>query len=114
MATLTSETKFDVAAASVCATLILCRCAYRLLFRCHRHATCHRRWRIDDTYMAFALLPLAGRTGTIVASFILNPKHDIGPSAAGMRAIVATHEDSWDDETSYKLILPARICYALL
>ena len=108
---LSSDTKFDIAVASVCAALIITRCAYRIIFRCHRHATCHRRWRIDDAYMAFALLPLAGRTATIVMSFVLNPEHDNEPAVTNARAAV---QETFDAETSYKLVLPARICYALL
>lgn len=77
---------------------------------------CHRRWRIDDAYMALALLPLISRTVTIVASFMLNPDHDSDPVTLEEAAEVGMSvEDLTADRIlSRKLLIPGRISYALL
>ncbi|KAH7305180.1 hypothetical protein B0I35DRAFT_113795 [Stachybotrys elegans] len=113
---LSASVVFDIVSATLCAALILTRCAYRLLFRCKTHTTCHRRWRIDDAYMALALIPLIGRTATITMNFTLNPTQASTPvteaqaAEAGMtvEALTSNRIDA------FKLIIAARICYALL
>lgn len=107
---------FDVTVACVCAALILVRCGYRLLSRCKVHTSCHRTWHADDAWMAFALLPLVGRTTCIAASFVLNPTHTYGPATADDAAArgVSVEQLQWDYETSHKLLIPGRIMYALL
>ena len=109
--------RFDIATAVVCGTLILTRCAYRVFFRCTVHPTCHRRWRIDDVYMALAILPLTLRTATIVTSFVLNPTQSSRPVAED--EVAASDGMSWEEMTAdrvlaRKLLLPGRIGYALL
>ncbi|KAH7000406.1 hypothetical protein EDB80DRAFT_723920 [Ilyonectria destructans] len=112
---LSSDVTFDIASACVAATLILARCAYRSLFRCKLHATCHRTWRIDDLYVAMALLPLIGRTTCIAFSFVLNPTHTYEPATEAEAAAqgVSTAKLDHDRILSHKLLIPARICYAL-
>ncbi|KAF7552717.1 hypothetical protein G7Z17_g4128 [Cylindrodendrum hubeiense] len=110
-----TDVTFDIASACVCATLILARCAYRGLFRCKLHPTCHRTWRSDDLYMAIALLPLIGRTTCICLSFVLNPTHTYEP-ATEVEAVtlgMSTAKIDHDRILSHKLLIPGRICYAL-
>ncbi|KAM0336053.1 hypothetical protein ACHAPQ_004542 [Fusarium lateritium] len=111
-----SDAALTLSTTSVCAALILARCVYRVLFRCHIHRTCHRRWRIDDFYMTIAILPLIGRALCILYSFHLNPTHTYDPAteaeAETWGASVA--EIDADRELSHKLLIPARIFYALL
>jgi hypothetical protein len=111
-----AELYFDIIAAALCTALILTRCAYRLFFRCRVHPNCHRQWRIDDAFMAFALLPLVGRTTTIVTSFILDPNQSLAPPTAAEASAAGLSLDAFtaDRIASRKLIIPARICYALL
>lgn len=113
---LSADVSFDIASAAICGTLILCRCAYRLLFRCKVHPTCHRRWRVDDIYMALALFPLVARTTTIVMSFVLNPGHSTLPVTPEEAAAAGTsvEEMTSDRVLSRKLLIPGRISYALL
>jgi hypothetical protein len=107
--------QFDIASSILCGVLIVTRCTYRFFYRCRAHRTCHRQWRIDDAFMAFALLPLLGRTVTITTSFVLDPAHSYTPptieeaDAAGL----SVAKLSRDRITANQLILPARICYAL-
>ncbi|KAM6513518.1 hypothetical protein FALCPG4_015923 [Fusarium falciforme] len=112
---LSSDMKFGIAVASVCGVLILFRCGYRLFSRCKSHASCHRNWHADDAYMAFALLPLAGRTTCIALSFVLNPaqvhRAATQPDAAAQNLTVAQLNEN--HVTAYKLLIPSRICYAL-
>jgi hypothetical protein len=110
-----AELYFDIIAAALCTALILTRCAYRLFFRCRVHPNCHRQWRIDDAFMAFALLPLVGRTTTIVTSFILDPNQSLAPPTAAEASAAGLSLDAFtaDRIASRKLIIPARICYAL-
>ncbi|KAI9148147.1 hypothetical protein HJFPF1_11971 [Paramyrothecium foliicola] len=112
---LTADLHFDIASAAICATLILTRCAYRLFFRCRVHTSCHRQWRIDDAYMAFALLPLLGRTSTIITNFILDPNQSSAPPTPAEAAAVGLSLEEFTNNriTARKLIIPARICYAL-
>jgi uncharacterized membrane protein len=112
---LTSDVSFDVAAAAICGALIIVRCAYRFFFRCTIHQTCHRRWRIDDAYMAFALLPLIARSVTISTSFVLNPNHVSTPATEEEAATLGLSVDQLNEDrtTSQKLLIPGRICYAL-
>lgn len=114
--TLSPNVSFDIASAGICGTLIISRCIYRLLFRCRVHPTCHRRWRVDDAFMALALLPLVGRTVTIVMSFVLNPGHSTSPVTAEEAAAAGMSIENMtsDRVLSRKLLLPGRICYALL
>lgn len=111
-----SDVAFDIASACICAILILVRCGYRLLSRCKVHESCHRTWHVDDAYMAFALLPLVGRTSCITYSFVLNPDHIYGPATEEEAAIrgVSVAQLQHDFVLSYKLLIPGRICYALL
>jgi hypothetical protein len=113
---LSSDVAFDIASASICAVLILVRCGYRIMARCKSHEFCHRTWHVDDAYMAFALIPLMGRTFCISWSFILNPHH---------QHIAATQEEATRQGItlqkleenlilSYKLLIPGRLGYALL
>lgn len=111
-----SSIAFHLASASISAALILLRCSYKLFFRCKGHATCHRRWHVDDTYMAFALLPLAGRTSCILSSFSMNPEQTSNfatPEEAARQNLSAEALDQ-NRIISNKLLLPARIFYALL
>ncbi|KAH7144333.1 hypothetical protein B0J13DRAFT_554964 [Dactylonectria estremocensis] len=113
--TLSTDVTFDIASACVCATLILARCAYRGLYRCKLHTTCHRTWRIDDLYVAIALLPLIGRTTCISLSFVLNPTHTYDHATAEDAAALglSTSKIDRDRMLSHQLLIPARICYAL-
>ncbi|KAM5349007.1 hypothetical protein ACJ41O_008830 [Fusarium nematophilum] len=112
---LSPDVKFGIAVASICGALILFRCGYRLFSRCKSHASCHRTWHADDAYMAFALLPLAGRTTCIAISFILNPaqvhRAATQADAAAQNLTVAQLDEN--HVTAYKLLIPSRICYAL-
>lgn len=113
---LSSDVIFDIVSACVCASLILTRCFYRLAFRCKLHPTCHRRWRIDDVYMALAFFPLIARTVCICMSFVLNPTHTYEPATEAEALAAGASIASLDDDRmiSHKLLIPARICYATL
>ncbi|KAK7433343.1 hypothetical protein QQZ08_000282 [Neonectria magnoliae] len=115
MAPLSPDVIFDIASACACAALILSRCAYRALFRCKLHPTCHRTWRIDDFYMALALLPLVCRSACIAVSFILNESHTYDPATDAEAAVrgVSVESLNHDRALSHKLLIPGRICYAL-
>ncbi|KAK2031670.1 hypothetical protein LX32DRAFT_584391 [Colletotrichum zoysiae] len=109
------DVAFDVVTAGICAVLILVRCGYRLLWRCRVHASCHRKWHADDAYMAFALIPLIGRTTSISVSFVLDPTHAYGPATEGEAAARGLTVEKLDEYyiISHKLLIPARIFYAL-
>lgn len=113
---LSPDVTFAIASASICAALIVVRCAYRLLSRCNAHAACPRTWHADDAYMAFSLIPLVGRTWCIAVSFVLNPNHAHARAtvaeAAAQGLTVAQLEANY--VTSYKLLIGGRIGYALL
>src|SRR2546423_561382 len=83
---------------SLSGVLIVFRCCYRLLSICKIHTICHRTWRSDDAWMAFGILPLAGRCACIVGSFAVNPDT----------------ADPEDQKVGRKLQIPARVFYALL
>ncbi|KAH7140916.1 hypothetical protein EDB81DRAFT_67651 [Dactylonectria macrodidyma] len=104
-----------ISCASVCSILILTRCAYRVLCRCKRHPQCHRQWQVDDTYMAFALLPLITRSVLMAWSFSLNPDmtHSPATSQEASNARKTTEELDFDRELALKLLIPVRITYAL-
>ncbi|KAH7146935.1 hypothetical protein B0J13DRAFT_584370 [Dactylonectria estremocensis] len=110
-----SHMSLIIASAAICVVLILTRCAYRVLCPCKQHPTCHRRWQVDDTYMAFALLPLIARTIVMAWSFALNPEQSHDPAtlqeAADRRKTV--EELNQDRELALKLVIPVRITYAL-
>lgn len=112
------DAALTISSTSVCAALIIARCVYRLVFRCHIHPTCHRRWRIDDFYMTIAILPLIGRALCILYSFYLNPDHTYRPATQAEAEAegwgVNVQDLDSDRELSHKLLLPARIFYALL
>ncbi|KAF4994631.1 hypothetical protein FGRMN_5676 [Fusarium graminum] len=110
-----SDAALTISSTSVCALLIIARCLYRALFRCHIHRTCHRRWRIDDFYMTVAILPLIGRALCIVYSFSLNPNHTYDPAteAEAKASGESVTDVNGDRELSHKLLIPARIFYAL-
>ncbi|KAM5356843.1 hypothetical protein ACJ41O_003489 [Fusarium nematophilum] len=104
-----------IVSATICSVLILTRIAYRLLFRCKQHPTCHRRWREDDTYMAFALLPLLARTVLMAWSSALSPDHSHDPATAGEAAArgMSVEQLDADKELALMLLIPIRILYAL-
>ncbi|EKJ73837.1 hypothetical protein FPSE_05960 [Fusarium pseudograminearum CS3096] len=109
------DAALTISSTSVCAALIIARCVYRLVFRCHIHPTCHRRWRSDDFYMTIAILPLIGRALCILYSFYLNPNHTYHPAtqAEAEGWGVDVQDLNGDRELSHKLLLPARIFYAM-
>ncbi|SPJ70988.1 uncharacterized protein FTOL_00716 [Fusarium torulosum] len=110
-----SDAALTLSTTSVCAALIVARCVYRVLFRCHIHRSCHRRWRIDDFYMTIAILPLIGRALCILYSFHLNPNHTYNPATEAEAETwgESVAEIDGDRELSHKLLIPARIFYAL-
>ncbi|KAM5362624.1 hypothetical protein ACJZ2D_012453 [Fusarium nematophilum] len=112
---LSSDLAFDVTVTTICGSLILLRCAYRAFRRCKVHQTCHRAWHADDVWMALSLLPLVARTTCICVSFTLNPTHSrdvpTGEEADALGMSVEALEDAW--ETSLRLLIPSRLCYAL-
>ncbi|GKT63809.1 integral membrane protein [Colletotrichum tofieldiae] len=113
---MSADVTFDIVTASICAALILVRCGYRLFWRCRVHESCHRTWHVDDAYMAFALIPLIGRTTCISVSFVLNPTHTYEPAteeAAAARNLTVEKLAEYY-VISHKLLIPARIFYALL
>ncbi|KAK1990194.1 hypothetical protein LX36DRAFT_754300 [Colletotrichum falcatum] len=112
---MSADVAFDMVAASICAALILVRCGYRLLWRCRIHESCHRTWHADDAYMAFALVPLIGRTASITMSFIINPTHTYGPATEEQAAARGLTVEKLAEYyvVSHKLLIPARIFYAL-
>ncbi|KAK7440477.1 hypothetical protein Landi51_10562 [Colletotrichum acutatum] len=113
---MSADVTFDIVTASICALLIIVRCGYRILLRCKVHDTCHRMWHVDDAYMAFALLPLIGRTTCISLSFYLNPTHtyDAATEEAAAARNLNVEKLAEYYVISHKLLIPARIFYALL
>lgn len=113
---MSADVTFDIVTASICALLIIVRCGYRILLRCKVHDTCHRMWHVDDAYMAFALLPLIGRTTCISLSFYLNPTHtyDAATEEAAAARNLSVEKLAEYYVISHKLLIPARIFYALL
>ncbi|KAK1673117.1 hypothetical protein BDP55DRAFT_556926 [Colletotrichum godetiae] len=112
---MSADVTFDIVTASICALLIIVRCGYRILLRCKVHDTCHRMWHVDDAYMAFALLPLIGRTTCISLSFYLNPTHtyDAATEEAAAARNLSVEKLAEYYIISHKLLIPARIFYAL-
>lgn len=112
---LSSDLIFHIVATALCAALILFRCAYRALVRCHVHKTCHRHWRRDDTIMAFALLPLIGRAVTILYSYVLDPAQSMSPVSVqeAIAAGLSVEDMTARRVLARKLLIPGRICYAL-
>ncbi|KAH7147045.1 hypothetical protein B0J13DRAFT_553120 [Dactylonectria estremocensis] len=112
---LPSHVSLIIASAAICVVLILTRCAYRVLCPRKQHPTCHRRWQVDDTYMAFALLPLIARTIVMAWSFMLNPEQSHDPATLQEAADrgKAVEELNQDRELALKLVIPMRITYAL-
>ncbi|KAH7219898.1 hypothetical protein BKA60DRAFT_458136 [Fusarium oxysporum] len=110
-----SDAALTLASTAICVALIVARCFYRLIFRCHIHTTCHRRWRIDDFYMTIAVLPLIGRAVCILLSFTLNPDHTYDPATEAEAQTWGQSVESIDGdrELSHKLLIPARIFYAM-
>ncbi|KAF4499875.1 hypothetical protein FAGAP_3875 [Fusarium agapanthi] len=110
-----SDAVLTLASTAICVALIVARCLYRLIFRCHIHTTCHRRWRIDDFYMTIAVLPLIGRAVCIILSFTLNPDHTYDPATEAEAQTWGESVQSIDGdrELSHKLLIPARIFYAM-
>jgi hypothetical protein len=80
-----------------CFTLIVCRCGYRLFSKCRTHITCHRKWHLDDTLMALALIPLITRSICISKSTELIDSENVHEVILGR-----------------KLLLPGRLMYASL
>lgn len=66
--------------------------------------------------MAFALLPLITRTATMGYSFVLNPDHTAEPATYSEAAALGLSVEELDHNRvlSRKLLIPGRICYALL
>ncbi|KAI3554862.1 hypothetical protein CABS03_08299 [Colletotrichum abscissum] len=112
---MSADVTLDIVTASICALLIIVRCGYRILLRCKVHDTCHRMWHVDDAYMAFALLPLIGRTTCISLSFYLNPTHtyDAATEEAAAARNLSVEKLAEYYVISHKLLIPARIFYAL-
>ncbi|KFH43342.1 hypothetical protein ACRE_059100 [Hapsidospora chrysogenum ATCC 11550] len=112
---LPSNVRFEAASGIVCACLILVRCAYRLLFPCRFHKSCHRQWRPEDAYMTFALIPLAVRTVSIALCFTLNPPQSSAPVTAEEAAALGRSVDqlTHDRIVARKLLIPSRLSYAL-
>ena len=81
-----------------CLLLIIIRCSYRFLRSCKIHSSCHRTWHDDDAYMAFASLPLLARA--ICVSFVT----ELTREGASISDLVL----------AAKLLVPARLSYALL
>ncbi|RKL38377.1 hypothetical protein BFJ72_g7188 [Fusarium proliferatum] len=110
-----SDAALTLASTAICVALIVARCLYRLIFRCHIHRTCHRRWRIDDFYMTIAIIPLIGRAVCILLSFTLNPDHTYDPATQAEALTWGESVESIDGdrELSHKLLIPARIFYAM-
>ncbi|KAH8736634.1 hypothetical protein BGZ61DRAFT_490240 [Ilyonectria robusta] len=115
MVALPSHVNLVIATATICGILILTRCAYRILCPCKQHPRCHRRWRVDDTYMTFALLPLVARTVLMTMSFVLNPTTSHDPATAQDAADLGKSEDqiNQDRVLALKLLVPVRLFYAL-
>ncbi|KAH7311966.1 hypothetical protein BKA65DRAFT_158184 [Rhexocercosporidium sp. MPI-PUGE-AT-0058] len=92
---MTSQRIIGVIVTSViCLICIVTRTAYRVVYRCKIHVTCHRKWHIDDLWMGFSFFPLVGRATCVAWS-----------DAASRNASTS--------ELSMKLLLPSRIFYAL-
>lgn len=105
-----------VVSSSFCVALILIRCAYRLLYFCRIHTTCHRTWHADDTIIALAIIPLIARATCIVVSFDLNPSQTFSPPSPSdvlFSGLTAAHLEK-NYIIARKLLIPARISYALL
>ncbi|KAH7016688.1 hypothetical protein EDB80DRAFT_703295 [Ilyonectria destructans] len=115
MVALPSHVNLVIATAVICSVLILTRCAYRFLCPCKQHPRCHRRWRVDDTYMTFALLPLVARTLLMTMSFVLNPTTSHDPATAQDAADLGKSMDqiNQDRVLALKLLVPVRLFYAL-
>ncbi|TDZ31305.1 hypothetical protein CTRI78_v011828 [Colletotrichum trifolii] len=113
--TMTADVTFDIVTAAVCAALILVRCGYRVFSRCRAHDSCHRTWHADDAYMAFAVVPLVGRSACIALSFVFNPTHTFArptPADAAARDLSVDQLDALY-VASHKLLIPSRVFYAL-
>ncbi|KAM5359556.1 hypothetical protein ACJZ2D_014364 [Fusarium nematophilum] len=110
-----SHVNLIIASAAICVVLILTRCAYRVLCPCKQHPICHRRWQVDDTYIALALLPLIARTIVMAWSFVLNPEqsHDPATPQEAEDRGKSVEELNQDRELALKLVIPVRITYAL-
>ncbi|KAH9206520.1 hypothetical protein DL95DRAFT_347456 [Leptodontidium sp. 2 PMI_412] len=78
----------------ICLVCIVTRTTYRVLYRCKVHVSCHRRWHVDDLWMAVSFLPLLGRALCVAWSD-------------------AASRNPSTPELPMKLLLPARIFYAL-
>ena len=90
----------QVASTSMLCLLLICmRGIYRLAMPCrnHTHVRCHRKWHVDDLWMAFSILPLTGRALCIAWSNSLLDEHTIDAA-----------------KLSRKLLLPGRVFYVLL
>ncbi|KAH8686371.1 hypothetical protein BGZ61DRAFT_533913 [Ilyonectria robusta] len=113
--TLPSHVNLIIATATICTILIITRCSYRLFFPCKQHPECHRRWRVDDSYMAFALLPLIVRTVLMTWSFSLDPETSHDPATLREAHALGKTVDEIDADRKLALILlmPVRITYAL-
>ncbi|KLJ09353.1 hypothetical protein EMPG_15216 [Blastomyces silverae] len=92
----TPEATQIVICAALGALQILFRCGYRLLVKCGVIKSSNRSWGPDDSWMAFALLPLICRTVSMIKVFGLR----LSPSID-------------DQVVSQKLILVGRVFYAL-
>jgi hypothetical protein len=93
-----------ITTSAICFIFILLRTAYRLLYRCRVHTNCHRKWHVDDLWMAFSILPLVGRALCIAWS----------NSLLGQDAGVSAAEKYSAKMLSNKLLIPGRVFYVLL
>lgn len=84
-------------AAVLCAFQIVFRCVYRILGSSKAFPAIQQRWHADDSWMAFALVPLIARTICMTLIFSLDKP-------------VSTK----DQILEQKLVIPGRLTYALL
>ncbi|KAH7146600.1 hypothetical protein B0J13DRAFT_552338 [Dactylonectria estremocensis] len=110
-----SHISLIIASAATCVVLILTRIAYRVLCPRKPHPASYQRWQVDDTYMAFALLPLITRTIAMAWSFTLNPEQSHDPATLQEAADrgKTVEQLNHDRELALKLVIPVRITYAL-
>ncbi|KAK2786647.1 hypothetical protein FQN53_006351 [Emmonsiellopsis sp. PD_33] len=92
----TPQTPQIVASATICALQIFFRCGYRILAKCDMINSPNRSWGADDSWMAFAFIPLICRSLCMIKVFGLIQSPSIE-----------------DHVLAQKLVLPGRIFYAL-
>jgi hypothetical protein len=104
-----------ISSSSVALAMILLRCSYRLVSSCNKRLRSSRRsfqaWQADDSWMAFATIPLIGRATCIVWQASLSAQ-----GAKTDNLVLSPERSDLMNEYSLamKLLLPARVFYALL